>query len=286
MTTLRAKMIREMHLQRLSPRTHQAYIDAVRRLAAYYGRSPELVTLEEVRAFLHHLIAERRLSCSTCNLTAAGITFLYRKVLGRSDFDLKFRFRQSGKLPEVLSRKEVEKVLTSTKNPKHRVMLMTEYAAGLRASELVALKVKDIHSERMLIRVEQGKGAKDRYTLLSPQLLAELRDYWKLYQPKVWLFAGMHGKGHITVHVPQKAYTEARRIAGITRGSGIHTLRHCFASHLLEAGVGVRKIQCLLGHNSMKTTERYLQVTQKHLGTLSGAFDLLRLPRPDDPSTE
>ena len=282
MTTLRARMIREMELRRFSPKTHEAYIAGVVRLVKYYGRPPDQLTLEQVRSFLHHLIVKRKLASSTCHLTAWAITFLYREVLGQHDFDLKMRFKRSGRLPELLSQEEVARLLSSPKNPKHRVLLMTDYGTGLRVSELVALKVNHIDSPRLLTRVEQGKGSKDRYTLLSEPLLLQLREYWKLYRPRVWLFPGRDPERPMSVSQAQRIYSKAKKDAGIQRAGGIHTLRHCFATHLLEAGEDLRTIQALLGHSSIKTTMRYLHVTQKHISKLNSPFDLLRLPRPGE----
>jgi len=275
-------MIREMELRRLSPRTQRAYIAGVVRLVKYFRRPPDELRLEQVRSFLHHLIVKRKLAASTCNLTAWAITFLYREVLGQHDFDLKIRFKRSGRLPELLSQQEVGRLLSTPKNPKHRVLLMTDYASGLRVSELVALKVNHIDSERLLIRVEQGKGGKDRYTLLSDPLLLHLREYWKLYRPRLWLFPGRDPARPMSVSQAQRIYNKAKKDAGIQRAGGIHVLRHCFATHLLEAGEDLRTIQSLLGHSSIKTTMRYLQVTQKHISKLKSPFDLLRLPRPGE----
>ncbi len=182
------------------------------------------------------------------------------------------------RLPEVLSRSEVDQLLEAVGNVKHRALLMTTYAAGLRVSEVVRLRVSDIDSARMTIRVEQGKGSKDRYTILSPRLLDELRRYWKLQQPKEWLFPGAKPSRPLDITAAQKVYRNARQHAGIQKRGGIHTLRHCFATHLLEAGVDLRTIQALLGHNAITTTMRYLQIRRDHFASDSGKFDLLALP--------
>jgi integrase/recombinase XerD len=170
MTPMRKRMIRELELHRKSPRTIEAYVRAVAQLAGHYGRSPDRITREEVRDFLHYLITERKLSFSSCNQKLAGIRFFYRGVLGQKDLDLRVPAKRSGRLPEPLSRSEITRLLQAAGNVKHRVLLMTCYAAGLRVSELVHLRPEDIHSERKLIHVRQGKGCKDRYTLLSPRL--------------------------------------------------------------------------------------------------------------------
>jgi integrase/recombinase XerD len=283
MTPLRQRMIREMQLRQFSKRTIESYVAAVAGLAQHCRRSPEVLTLEDVRSYLHHLLTERQLAQGTCNLRAAAITFLYREVLGQEAFHLRgVRRKHSGKLPEVYSREELIRLFEATNNPQHRVFLMTTYAAGLRLAEVRHLRPAHIHSERMLIRVEQGKGQKDRYTLLSPQLLLELRAYWREYRPGAWLFPNQKRSGPILRGTAQHIFYNAKRRAGLKRGHGIHTLRHCFATHLLEAGVDLRTIQMLLGHQSLKTTSLYLHVTEKKLTALQSPFDLLRLPQPDD----
>jgi site-specific recombinase XerD len=275
-------MIRELELHRKSPRTIEAYVTAVVQLAEHYGRSPDRITLEEVRDFLHHLIAKRKLAFSTCNQRLAGIRFFYRQVLRQEEFDLRVPAKRSGKLPEPLGRGEVERLLEAPTNVKHRVLLMTCYATGVRASELVHLRVEDIHSERMQVHVRLGKGAKDRYTLLSPRLLEQLRAYWQTCRPRPWLFLGRDRTGPLPVATAQKIYYAAKRRAGIQRGHGIHTLRHSFATHLMEAGVDLPTLQRLLGHTSLATTAKYLHVTSKHLQGVRSPLELLRMPEPTE----
>jgi site-specific recombinase XerD len=275
-------MIRELELHRKAPSTVKSYVKAVEELACHYGRSPDRISKEEVRAFLHHAIRERKLACSTVNHKLAAIQFFYRHVLGRP-INLQIPTKRSGRLPEPLSRQEVARLLDAAKDRRHRVMMMTTYSAGLRVSELVRLQPQHIHSDRMLIRVDQGKGRKDRYTLLSPRLLDELRDYWREYRPQGWLFVSRDGTTHVSKYAPAKAFYRMKARADIIHGHGIHTLRHSFATHLLEAGVDLRTIQLLMGHRSLNTTAKYLHVTQKHLGDLQSPLDLLRMPRPDDP---
>jgi site-specific recombinase XerD len=178
------------------------------------------------------------------------------------------------RLPNILSGNELEKLFAVVKNIKHRAVLMTAYGGGLRASELVHLKVTDIHSDRMMIRVEQGKGMKDRYTLLSKRLLEELRNYWKVKHPKIWLFPGRSNQP-MTRRMTYHIYVDAAKKAGLKRKGGIHTLRHCFATHLLEAGEDIRTIQLLMGHSSIRTTVGYLQVTSKTLQGTKSPLDLL-----------
>ena len=282
MTPLRQKMIRELELHRKSPRTIEAYVTAVAQLARHYGRSPDTITIEEVRDFLHHLITQRKVAFSTCNQKLAGIRFLYRQVLGQEEFSLRVPAKRSGRLPEPLSRSEIAKLLDATRNTKHRVLLMTAYGGGLRVSELVHLQPHDIHSERMLIRVNQGKGRKDRYTLLSPRLLEELRTYWREYRPQRWLFSGKDGSLPLPVGTVQKIFSAAKQRAGIQHGHGIHSLRHSFGTHLMEAGVPLPIIQRLMGHASLSTTAKYLHVTSQHLDSIRSPLDLLRLPQEKD----
>jgi integrase/recombinase XerD len=282
MTPLRQRLIREMQLRQLTPRTIETYVAAVAGLAKFYGRSPDQFQLEEVRSYLHHLLVERRLASGTCNLQAAAITFFYRHVLGQSSFDLRMRRKHSGKLPEIYSQEELVRLFQAPRKHRHRVLLMTTYAAGLRLSEVTHLKPIHIHSQRLLIRVEQGKGRKDRDTLLSPQLLQELRDYWREYQPGEWLFPNQKRNAPMYRGTAQRIFYAAKRRAGLERGHGIHTLRHCFATHLLEAGVDLRTIQLLMGHRSLNSTAIYLHLTRKRLEQLHSPFELLRLPRLDE----
>ena len=283
MTPLRQRMIREMQVRQFSKRTIESYVDAVRGLANHYQRSPDQLALEEVRSYLHHLPVERQLAQGTCNLRAAAITFLYREVLGQTAFYLRgVRRKHSGKLPEVYSREELVRLFQATGNLQHRVFLMTTYAAGLRLTEVRHLRPVHIHAERMLIRVEQGKGQKDRYTLLSPHLLEELRHYWQEYRPGEWLFPNQKRSGPILRGTAQKVFYTAKSRAGLQRGHGIHTLRHSFATHLLEAGVDLHTIQRLLGHRHISTTMRYLHLAQPHLLAHTSPVDLLDLPTPPD----
>jgi site-specific recombinase XerD len=282
MSPLRQRLIRELELRQYSPRTVECYVGVVAGLSRHCGRSPHLLSLEEVRSYLHHLLVERRLAAATCNLRAAAITFFFREVLGQTDFDLRMRRPHSGKLPEVYSQEELVRLFKGAHKQQHRVLLMTTYAAGLRLSEAIHLRPIHIHSERMLIRVEHGKGAKDRYTLLSPHLLAELRHYWKESRPGEWLFPNHKHTGPMVPETAQRAFSSAKHRAGLQRGRGIHTLRHSFATHLLEAGVDLRTIQILMGHRSLNTTALYLHLTEKRLGQLHSPLDLLRLPGSGD----
>ena len=284
MKPLRAQMIHDMQLQRLAPKTQKAYVTAVAGLATFYECSPERLSPEQIRTYLHHLLVERRLAWSSWNQAAAGLKFFYTKTLGWDALHLNLPPRTGrSQLPQILSIEELQRLFMHARNPRHRVLLMTTYAAGLRVSEVVRLRLTHIESDRLLLRVEQGKGRKDRSTLLSTRLLTELRTYWKCYRPSPWLFTGLDPHVPMPIGTAQKIYYHAKQRAGITHGHGIHTLRHCFATHLLEAGVDVRTIQMLLGHRSLDTTTQYLRITRQHLATIRSPFDLLPcgdLPRP------
>jgi site-specific recombinase XerD len=278
MKPLRLKMIHQMQLERLAPRTQEAYVTAVADLAKFYWCSPEQLSPEQIRTYLHYLLVDRQRAWSSCNQVACGLKFFYTKTLGWEPLQLNLPPRtRPSQLPHVLSPEELQRLFTSAKNPKHRALLMTTYAAGLRVSEVVHLQVTDIESERGLIRVNQGKGRKDRYTLLSTRLLAELRAYWKLGRCKPWLFPGQDRDTPMPIASAQRIYYHAKRAAKLQHGKGIHTLRHSFATHLLEAGVDPRTIQLLLGHRSFETTTRYLRVARTHLANIQSPFDLLRV---------
>jgi len=277
MSPLRTQLIRVLQLHRKSPETVKAYSAAVADLARFHSRSPEHLTDEQIRDYFHHLITVKNLSYSTCNQRLCGINFLYRHVLGRERFHLKIPHKRSGVLPVPLSRSEIRRVIDAARNLKHRVMLMTTYGGGLRVGDLVRLELRDIHSQRMLIHVRQGKGHKDRYTLLSESLLEQLRLYWTVYRPTQWLFENRSGDALATGTV-QSMFTDVKRRSGVTRGRGIHSLRHSFATHLMEAGVPLPTIQRLMGHASLTTTAKYLHVTGAHVGSIRSPLDLLRMP--------
>ena len=277
MGALREKMIEEIRLRNFSPRTEQSYVSAMVGLAKYYHRSPDQLTQDEIRGYLLHL-KERGLSPSSRNVAISGMKFFYHQILGWDEQKLFLPPRKgSWRLPEVFSPKEVEQLLLAAVRVRDRCLLMTAYATGVRVSELVRLKVSDIDSERMMVRVEQGKGKKDRYTILSERLLSELRSYWKMHRSPIWLFPNAKGSA-LSIDYAQRIYNWAKEKAGIHKGKGIHTLRHCFATHLLEAGVDLVTIKTLLGHNSLQSTQRYLQIRQHKLLCTGSPLDLLRFP--------
>lgn len=263
MTELRRRMEDDMVARGFAARTRESYLWAVTGLARFYRRSPDQISEDAVQAYLVHLLRERQLSSSTCNVVVGGLRFFYQTTLkrARTTFDIPWS-RQPGTLPVILSRGEVARVLAHVTNPKHRTMLLTTYAAGLRLNEVLHLRVADIDSGRMTIRVEQGKGSQDRYTVLSPHLLAALRDYWKHAHPRTWLFPSEATGEPLPATALQRAYHLAKHRAGITKPGGIHGLRHAFATHLLEGGVDLHTIQRLLGHGHLSTTTRYFQLTR------------------------
>ena len=277
MNPLRQQMDGDMIVRRMSERTREAYLNAVAGLAKHYHRSPDRVSEAEVQSYLLHLLQERKLAWSSCNIVTYGLKFFYHNTLKRRE--LEFRVpsaRQPQKLPQILSREEVAALISGTKNLKHRVILMATYAAGLRVSEVCALKVTHIDSARMMIRVEQGKGAKDRYTLLSTRLLEELRLYWKAHRPGSYLFpAARNTDKPMDVKSAQRIFYAAKDRAGISKDGGIHGLRHAFATHLLEAGTDLHTIQRLMGHGQLSTTMRYFHLAQKHLANTPSPLDLL-----------
>jgi site-specific recombinase XerD len=250
--------------------------------ARYYARRPDRISEQEVQKYLLHLIEQRKLAWSSCNIAAQGLKFFYRVTLKRTEAQFGIpTARQPQKLPQILAREEVARLIERTTHPRHRAILMTTYGAGLRLNEVCHLKLTDIDSARMTIRVEQGKGAKDRYTLLSARLLAELRRYWAWYRPKIWLFTSKDGAHPISDATVQKIFYAAKKRAAIVKECGIHGLRHAFATHLLEAGVDVHTIQRLMGHGHISSTLRYFHLARKHLAKTPSPLDLLeRAPTP------
>lgn len=281
MGVLREKMIDEMKLRNFASRTQNSYVAAMVGLAKHYRQFPDQLTQEQIRAYLLHL-QERGLSANSQNVAISGLRFFYQQVLGWDEQKLFLPPRKrTWRLPEVLSPREVKRLLGATVKLRDRCLLMTAYAAGLRVSELVHLKRSDIDPQRMMIRVEQGKGKKDRYTVLSPRLLGELRRYKQAYQPVSWVFFGKNRNCPLDITAAQKVYNLAKQKSGVEKGHGIHTLRHCFATHLLEDGVDLVTIKTLLGHNSLQSTQRYLQIRQPKLGSTTSPLDLLDLRDPD-----
>jgi integrase/recombinase XerD len=280
MTPLRRRMIEDMQVRNLSPLTQAAYVHHVSLFARHFGKSPDLLGPEEIRSYLVYLTNEKKLAPNTILIAVAALRFLYKVTL-HSDWTVDQIIpapKKPLKLPVVLSPEEVLQFLSCVQSIKHRTILTICYAAGLRISEAIGLKVADIDSERMVIRVEQGKGQKDRYVMLSPKLLRILRSWWPVEKPKEWLFPGNGVDRHIEVHAVQLACQEAHRRCRILKPITPHSLRHSFAAHLLESGTDVRTIQLLLGHRSLATTARYLRVATTKVCSTTSPLDLL--PRP------
>jgi site-specific recombinase XerD len=278
-------MLEDLQLRNLSPHTQEAYVRAVAQLARYYHQSPDQIPVEQVRGYLVHLVNDRRVSPSTFNQVRCALRFFYCVTLGRDwALDRVVCQKEDKKLPVVLSRDEVRQLFAAARRLKSRAMLMTIYAAGLRVSELVGLKVSDIDSRRMAIHVCQGKGRKDRYVMLSPTLLAVLRDYWKEYRPSGWLFPGQGGHKQLDRLSVLNMCRYIGRRAGLSKRVTPHTLRHTFATHLLEAGTDIRTIQALLGHRSLRTTALYTYVSLDKVAATTSPLDLLAEPAPSQPA--
>ena len=276
MTPLRRRMIEEMKLRNLAPRTIDVYVSRVAHFARYHGRSPEVLGRDEVRSYLLHLVQEKKVSWSRYNQTVAALRFLYEVILDRQGVLVRIVCpKQPQRLPVVLRLEEVARFFGAIIGVKHRAILMTAYAAGLRISEVVALRVGDIDSKRMVLRVFQGKGRKDRNVMLSPRLLTLLREYWKIARPTDWLFPGQVPGQPITVGTVHRICVQAARAAGLDKHVTVHTLRHSFATHLLEAGTNIRTIQMLLGHRNIKTTAVYTHISPIALETTRSPLDQL-----------
>jgi integrase/recombinase XerD len=274
---LRRRMIEDMTIRNLSPATQRSYVHAVAKFARFFGRSPEVLDLEDVRAFQVHLVAGG-MSWPALNQTVCALRFLYGVTLRRAELPERIVYaREPQKLPVVLSTEEVVRFLEAVPSLKCRAALTTAYAAGLRASEVASLKVADIDSSRMVIRVEQGKGGRDRYVMLSSQLLDILRAYWRLARPPHWLFPRHDGEHPIHPATLNAACHSACAGAGLGKRVTVHTLRHSFATHLLESGTNIRIIQALLGHRNVNTTARYAQVATSTIRGTPSPLDHLRL---------
>jgi len=279
MKPLRQKMLNDLLIRGLAENTQTSYLQSVTGLARYYHRSPDQLSVQEVQNYLLYLSQERHLAWKSCNTIRHGLRFFYQITLDRptTEFYLPCA-KEPSKLPEILSHEELVRLFTVTTNRKHRALLMTTYAAGLRASEVTRVRIKDIDSWRMCIRVDQGKGRKDRYLPLAPHLLAQLREYWRRQRPPQWLFPGSRIDQPMSRDAAWQAYVKARDRAGITKAGGLHLLRHCFATHLLEAGTELVVIQRLLGHASIRSTLLYLHLAQERTAATTSPLELLEFP--------
>jgi site-specific recombinase XerD len=279
---LRQRMIDDMRMRKLAEKTQSHYIRWVRRFTAFLGRSPDTATVEELRRFQLHLV-DSGTSPVSLNAAITGLKFFFEVTLGQPDLMAKMQpVRVPHTVPVVLSREEVARLIAAASNLKHQTALSVAYGAGLRASEVIALKVGDIDSQRMTLRIEQGKGRKDRYAMLPPLLLERLRTWWRVAraQGKMldggWLFPGRDPLESLTTRQLNRAVHAAALAAGIDKNVSMHTLRHCFATHLLEQKVDIRVIQVLLGHKKLETTALYAQVATDLLREVISPLESLR----------
>jgi integrase/recombinase XerD len=277
MGKLKDQMIEEMSLRNYSPHTIKSYTSFISQYVRHFNKSPLKLDAEHVKGFLSFLI-KNGYSWSSINQAQSALIFLYKEVLKESLKVEKLKRPKSvKKLPEVLNALEVERIINCCTNLKHRMMLLTAYSTGVRVSELCSLKLTDIDSKRMMIKVEQGKGRKDRYTVLSSTLLAQLREYYKKFRPAHYLFNSATSGKAISVRMAQHAFLTAKRKAGIVRKASVHTLRHCFATELLNSGTNIFTISKLLGHNSIKTTTIYLHLQQLDLSKIINPIDQINI---------
>jgi integrase/recombinase XerD len=284
MTPLRQRMIEDMRLRNFAPRTIHVYVERVAAFAKHFGKSPDRLGPADVRAYLLYLVNQKHASWSYYNQALAALRLLYRVTLGKPWVLHGIVCpKQPKKLPVVLSPAEIAQFFEAIPNLKHRAILMTAYAAGLRVSEVVSLRVDDIDSQRMVIRIRQAKGRKDRYVMLSPRLLEILRQYWKAARPGRHLFPGQDPERPLHTGTVQRVCRDARRAAGLGKHVTVHTLRHSFATHLLEAGTNIRTIQILLGHKSLRTTAVYTHVSAATLEATQSPLDRLASPEEGRP---
>jgi site-specific recombinase XerD len=285
MKPLREKFCEFMQLRNLAEKTQESYLQSMVKLSKYYNESPELLDQEKIFQYVLHLQNDKKQTFSSCNVALSAFKCFYNQFLNNGTVVLKVPTRKCPKkVPIVYSQEEVQRLIQCTTQPKYRVIFMTAYGTGLRLKELVNLKIKDIDSQRMTLFVEKSKGKKDRYTLLPKSLLVELRQYYQLFHPQQWLFHGCKPGEQLSVDSISKAFRAAKKKAGLAKEGGIHTLRHCFATHLLEAGTDIRTVQHLLGHSDISTTMVYLHVTNKLISKVESPLDKIT-SGPVDPFT-
>jgi site-specific recombinase XerD len=284
MSPLRRRMIEDMTIRKLAPKTQHDYLQRVKNFAAYLGRSPDTASSEDVRRYQLHLTASG-VGVPTINQTISTLRFFFKVTLGRPDLVERATFvRAPRKLPVVLSPAEVARLLDAAPSLKYKAALSVAYGAGLRVSEVVALKVSDIDSKRMIIRVEQGKGRKDRYVMLSPHLLELLRAWYRMARPQGWLFPGRDPVQPMTTRQLNRACHAAAQMAEIGKPVSMHTLRHSFATHLLEQNIDIRVIQVLLGHAKLDTTALYTRVATKTIQQVMSPLDRITLTQAEPPA--
>jgi len=273
-------MTEDMQVRNLAPNTQESYLRQVSQFARHFSKSPEVLGPEDIRSYQVYLTNEKKLAPGSIVIAVSALRFLYRVTLHKDWHfdDIIPAPKQPKTLPVILSPEEVQTFLDSVRPAKHHAILSTCYAGGLRISEAVSLRPTEIDSRRMVIRVDQGKGRKDRYVMLSPRLLQILRDWWKVRKPKQWLFPGSIPGTHITSDAVGQACTKAHQLSGISKPITPHSLRHAFAVHLLERGNDSRTIQLLLGHRSIATTQRYLRIARVTVCATTSPLDLLPQP--------
>jgi len=272
----REAMRRDMQIRGFMPNTQKSYLGWVKDFVRFHMLPPDRLGLEDVHRYQLHLTEEREVSPSTLNVAVAALRFFYRVTVD-VEWDIeRVPYQKRGRrLPEIFSREEVRRLLEVLDNLKHRSLLSTTYAGGLRVSEAVSLRISDIDSQRMVLRIDQGKGRKDRYVMLSETLVGLLREYWKAYRPRHWLFPGQIPGRPLTESSLQRTFGKAKEAAGITKHVTAHSLRHSFATHLLESGTNIRVIQRLLGHRSLRSTEIYTHVASNYVTETSSPLDAL-----------
>ena len=285
MTALRQRMLEDMKIRNLALNTQDSYLRQVSQFARHFGKSPDLLAQEEIRSYQIYLTQEKKLAPGSVTIAVSALRFLYKVTLRRECNldDIIPAPKTPKKLPVILSPEEVLEFLSWVPEGKHRTILTTCYAAGLRITEAVSLQAHHIDSQRMVIRVEQGKGQKDRYVMLSPKLLDILRQWWRVARPQIWLFPGDHPEQHIGRNAVELVCKQTRRLYRIAKPITPHSMRHAFAVHLLERGVDVRTIQLLLGHRSLATTARYLRMATSKVCSTASPLDLLPQPLPPAP---
>jgi site-specific recombinase XerD len=277
MKKLREQMLRHMQLKNYSKRTIDTYLSCILNLSRFYNRTPETITREEVKEYLYSLLQSKKTSISNINQVISAYKVLMTGVLEKDWTAIKLsRPRREKKLPVVFSKEEISRIIERTINLKHRAIISFAYSTGLRLDEVCKVRLTDIDSSRMQIRVSNGKGNKSRYTILSKQILELLREYWRYYQPKSYLFEGRQKGVPLSHSSIQELFRHRMTAAGIRKPASFHTLRHSFATHLLEQGINLRIIQALLGHNSIRTTTIYTHLQNFDPGSITSPFDHLR----------
>lgn len=276
MTPLRQRMIAQMKQRGFSERTHQSYLHAVAELARYHRKPPDALNADDIQSFFEHLVQEKELAPTSVRVYLNAIRFFYFAVLDKKQFVVDVTIpRKPQRIPELLSRADIGALIQSIDNHKHRTMILTCYGCGLRLSELVNLRLKDIDGERRLLRINQGKGGKDRVVILSDGVLAELRRYWQVYRPVAWFFPNRDPLKAIHAQTAQRVYAKAKARAGIDKTGGIHALRHAYATHQLQAGMPVYQLQQMLGHSNIRSTMRYVHWVHSYREGREGVSDLV-----------